>query len=78
MSKLYYHGVPCYIVVLVSSVGKVSDYESFQLAVLIVHVRVQPGAECTTIAYSMRLRIAQARVAPNVGCNKNFDSKESR
>ena len=32
--------------VLVSSVGKVSDYESFQLAALIVCVPVQPGAEC--------------------------------
>ena len=65
----------CKSVILVSSVGKVSDYE---LAVLIVRVRVQPGAECARIAYSMRVRIAQARVAPNVGCNKPFDPRESR
>ena len=25
------------------------------------------------ITYSMRVRIARARVAPNVGCNKPFD-----
>ena len=36
-------------VVLISSVGKVSDYESFQLAVLIVHVRVQPRVECVKL-----------------------------
>ena len=55
--------------VLISTVGNVSDYESFQLAVLIVHVRVQPGAECAKIAYSMGMRIAQARVAPKIGYN---------
>ena len=33
-------------VVLVSSVRKVSDYEIIQLAVLIIRIRVQPGAEC--------------------------------
>ena len=44
--------------VLVSSVGYVSDYESFQLAVLIVQVRVRPGAECAKITYSMRVGIA--------------------
>ena len=31
------------------------------LAVLIVHVGVQPRTECAIIAYSMRVRIAQAR-----------------
>ena len=36
------------------------------------HVRVQPGAECTKIANFMRMRIDQARVVPNVGCNKPF------
>ena len=62
-----------------SSVGKVSDYESFsKLAILIIRVRVQPAAECAKIAYSMRVQIAQARVAPNVGCNKPFDPRESR
>ena len=59
--------------VLVSSVGKGLDSKSFQLALLIVRVRVQAGAECAKIAYSMRVQIAQARVAPNVGCNKPFD-----
>ena len=60
--------------VLVSSVGKGSDSESFQL-----DVRVQAGAECTKIVYSIRMRIAQARVVPNyVGCNKPFDHRESR
>ena len=54
-----------------------SDYESFQLAVLIVRVRVRPGAECAKITYSMRVRIARARVAPNIGCNKPFDPRES-
>ena len=51
----------------------------FQLIMLIVHVRVQPGAERAKIAYSMKVRIAQARVAPNyVGCNKPFGPRESR
>ena len=63
--------------VLVSSVGKFSAYESFQLAVLIVRVRVLPRAECAKIAYSVRVQIAQARFAPNVGCN-TFDPLESR
>ena len=45
----------------------------FQVVVLIVRVRVEPGAECAKITYSMRVRIAQARVAPNVGYNKPFD-----
>ena len=39
---------------------KVSKCEAFQLVVLIVLVRVQPRAECARIAYSMRMRIAQA------------------
>ena len=59
--------------VLVSSVGKVSDYESFSVAVLSVRVWVQPGAKCAKIAYSMKVRIAQARAALNVGCNEPFD-----
>ena len=43
------------------------------ICILIVHVRVHPGAERAKIAYSMKVRIAQARVAPNyVGCNKPF------
>ena len=42
----------------VSSVDKVSYYESFLLAVLIVRVRVQTRAVCVKIAYSMRVRIA--------------------
>ena len=67
----------CYLV-LVSSVSKVSDYESFQSAVLIVRVLVRPGAECAKITYSMRVRIARARVTPNVGCNKPFVPRESR
>ena len=66
-----------WLVVLFSSDGKVSNYKSFQLAVLIVRVRVQPGSECVKIAHSMRMRIAQARVAPNVDCNKPGDPKES-
>ena len=33
-----------------------------QLVVLIVHIRVWPGAECAKSTYSMRVRIAQARV----------------
>ena len=66
-------------VALVSSVSKGSDSESFQLAVLIVCVRVQARAECGKIAYSMRVQIVQARVMPNnVGCNKLFDPRESR
>ena len=28
--------------------------------------------------HSMRVRIAQARVVPNIGCNEPFDSRESR
>ena len=44
----------------------------FNKAVLIVGVRVQPGAECAKIAYSMRVRIAPARVVPNEGCSKPF------
>ena len=51
-------------VVLVSSVGTGLDSKSFQLDVLIVRVRVQAGAECAKIAYSMSVQIAQARVAP--------------
>ena len=47
----------------------------FQLAESLVRVRVQPGAECVKITYSMRVRIAQARVAPNVGCIKPFDPR---
>ena len=62
-------------VVLISSVDKVSKCESFQLVVLIVYVQVQPGAECVEIAHSMRVRIAQARVAPSVGCNRLFDPR---
>ena len=55
--------------VFLSSVTTGSDSESFQLAVLIVRVQVQAGGECAKITYSMRVRIAQARVAPNyVGC----------
>ena len=34
------------------------------LAVLIIRVRVQPVPECSILAYSMRMRIAQAKVAP--------------
>ena len=52
--------------VLVSSVGKVSDYEPFQLAVLIICNQVQAGVECPKILHSMRVRIAQARVVPNL------------
>ena len=48
----------------------------FNLAVLIVRVQVRPRDECAKITYS--LQIAQARVAPNVGCNKPFDPRESR
>ena len=47
------------------------------MAVLIVRVRVRPGAECAKITYSLRVRIARVRVAPNVGCNKPFDPRES-
>ena len=67
-------------VVLVSLVGKVSDcmYESFQLAILIVCVQVQPAAECVRITHSMRVRITQGTLSPNVGCNKPFDPRESR
>ena len=56
--------------VLVSSVDKVSNYES--LAVLIVHVRVQPGAKCAIIAYFMRVRtMLKLGLRRNVvGCNK--------
>ena len=50
----------------------------FQTAESIVQVQVQPRAEGAKIAYSMRVRIAQARVAPNVGCNEPFDPRESR
>ena len=70
-----------FIVVLVSSVGWGSDYESVQLInciVLIVRVRVRPVAKCAKITYSMRVRIALARVAPNAGCKKPFDPRESR
>ena len=51
---------------VVSSVDKGSNSESFQLAVLILRVRVQAGAESAKIAYSMKVRIAQAsyRVVP--------------
>ena len=56
-------------VVLVSSVGKVSDYDRFQLAESIVRDRVQPRAEYAKTACSLRVRIAQATDAPNVGCN---------
>ena len=65
-------------VVLVSSVGKVSDYESFQLAVLIICVQVRLGVECAKITHSTREQIAQARVALNIGCNEPFDPRESR
>ena len=60
----YYHT----IVVLVSSVWKGSDYVSFSIWCI-----DQAGAECMKIAYSLRVRIALDRVAPNVGCNKSFD-----
>ena len=49
------------------------------LIVLIVHVRIQTGAECAKIAYSMKVQIDQATVAPNnVGCNKPVYSRVSR
>ena len=43
------------------------------MAVSIVHIQVQPGAECAQIVNSMRVQIAQAKVAPNEGCNKPVD-----
>ena len=39
-----------------------SGYGHLILAILIISVRVQPGAECAKIAYSIRVKIAQARV----------------
>ena len=51
---------------------------NFQSAVMIVRIRVQLGAGCVKIAYSVRVQMAQARVVPNVNCNKPFDPKESR
>ena len=59
-------GTHC-VVILAQSVRSSWDYESFQLAVLIVCVRVEVRAECVKIEYSMRMRIAQAKVMPNVG-----------
>ena len=60
---------------------KIIRVTKYKLVVLVVRVRVQPGAECAKITYAMMVRIAviaQARVAPNVGCNKPFDPRESR
>ena len=44
----------------------------------IIPVQVRPGTECVKITYPMRVRIAQARAVPNVGCNKPVDPRESR
>ena len=62
--------VSAYVVLVLSSVSKVSDWGSL---ILIVCFPVQPKAECATIVYSMRVRIAQVMVAPIVGYNKPFD-----
>ena len=48
------------------------------IIIIIVRIRVRLGAERAKITYSMRVQIAQARVVPNVGCNKPFDPRESR
>ena len=50
----------------------------FNWLVLIFYVRVQSGAECAKITYSMLVQTAQARVLSNVGCNKPLDPRESR
>lgn len=50
---------------LVRTVRRGSDSESFQLAKFIVRVRIKAGAECAKMIYSMWVRTAQARVAPN-------------
>ena len=49
----------------------------FKLTALIATFWVRPRAECAKITFSTRVRIAQARIASNVICNKLFVPRES-
>ena len=71
------HTVPGYITVFpLAQLDRSRTANHFQYAVLIVCVRFQPSAECAKI--TTRVQIAQARVAPNVGCNRPFVTPGSR
>ena len=58
---------------LFSSVDQVSDYESFSIGwINRPHSSSTYELSVQKIAYSMKMRIAQARIVPNVGLNKAF------